>query len=107
MGKIPRKPKKRRSKKKTSHVSTIPPSDTNNEAYQRFLQANAIRKQIKDNIGDIFPEIPRFEISLSEWASTGIHKHGTCEVPRLQRVMEWQFHSDIRKYPEVWFRDIE
>jgi len=107
MGKVPKKPNKRRKKDKSSSVPVSSASNPNDEAYQRFLQANAIRKQIKDNVGDIFPDIPRFETSLSEWASTGISKHGTCEVPRLQRVMEWQFHSDIRKYPEVWFRDIE
>lgn len=109
MRKVPNKPNKRRSKKQenTPSVPVRSSVDSNDEAYQRFLQANAIRKQIKDNVGDIFSEIPRFELSLTDWVSTGIRKHGTCEVPRLQRVMEWLFHPDIRKYPEVWFRDLE
>jgi hypothetical protein len=106
MGKVPKKPNKRRSKKKVNS-SNLKPLSSSEDGYQRFLQANAIRKQIKDNLGDIFSEISPFEISLSEWTSKGIDKHGTCEVSRLGKIMEWKLHSDVNKYPEVWFRDIE
>jgi len=107
MGKVPKKPNKRRSKKKDTSSMTKPSNPPIDEGYQRFLQASALRKQIEDKLGDIFSEISPFERSLSEWASTGMNKHGTCEVPRLQKIMEWQFHSNINKYPEVWFRDLD
>lgn len=107
MGKVPKKPNKRRTKKKRSSSDTNASNSHSNDGYQRFLQASALRKQIQDKLGDIFSEISPFEISLSEWTTTGLNKNGTCEVSRLQKIMEWKFHSNINKYPEVWFRDLD
>lgn len=104
MGKVPNKPNKRRPKKK-GDSSILKPSNSTDDGYQRFLQANAIRKQIRDNLGDIFSEISPFERSLSAWTNVGMNKQGACEVPSLGKTMEWRFHLEIHKYPEVWFRD--
>lgn len=107
MGKVPKKPNKRRGRKKTKSQASIKPNVSSDHDYQRFLQASAIRTQIKNNLGDIFTEISPFEESLSNWASSGIECSGTCEIPRLQIMIKWRFHSEITKYPEVWLSDLE
>jgi hypothetical protein len=108
MGKVPKKPNKRKTKKPKAIPSAHRDLETsqNNIGFQRFLQANALRKQIKDNLGDIFSEISPFEDHLSKWASTGRDLQGSCEIPRLEKIMEWRLHSNISKYPEVWFKEL-
>lgn len=101
MGRVLKKPTKR--KEKTQRVNLRTDEEV---GFQRFLQANAIRKQIKDSVGDILNEIPLFEASLSRWTSTGKEMRSSCEIVRRGKQMEWAFHSDIRMYPEVWFRDL-
>ena len=102
---VPKKPNRRRHKKTKTQTNT-PNGMGQEDSYQRFLQASAIREQIRKNLGDIFDEIKMFDTSLSKWTATGKESQGKCEIPTLNKEMEWRLHSDIRKYPEVWFRDI-
>lgn len=104
---VPKKPNKRRKKKTTNPNKNTNPDLHVDLGYQRFLQANAIREQIRKNIGDIFDDLTQFESSLTLWTSTGKDAQGKCEIPRLQKEMEWRFHSNIMKYPEVWFRNYD
>lgn len=103
MGKVPKKPNKRRNTKKSSSTETQ--VNVGDIGYKRILQANAIREQIRKNLGDIFNEISSFELTLASWASTGKSAQGKCEIPSLEKELEWRLHSDILKYPEVWVRD--
>lgn len=101
------KKKQRNTKKNVGAAGTgTPPPRPNTDQYRfdRMFQAEAIRKQIQDNVGNIFHEIPDFEKDLREWVVTSEPKEGTCWVPMAGRTMEWKLHSDIRKYPQVWFR---
>lgn len=100
---VPKKPRKH-PKKKGNTGSTNVATEVEDLSYQRFLQANSILKQIKDNIGDILGTIPSFETSLSVWVKTGKDLRGSCEIESMDKYLHWAFHSDIRKYPEVWLR---
>jgi hypothetical protein len=106
MPKVPKKPNKRRKKTSAKQLPEPKSMTVQEIQYQRFIQATSIREQIKANVGDIFTDIPQFETHLSAWASTGRDLTGKCEIPRIGKEMEWRFHSDIKKYPEVWFREI-
>lgn len=102
---VPKKPNKRRSKK-TKHVMT-PEEKTRfiqSLRLRRQEQANAIRKQIQDNAGDILHELPLFTGTLDDWVQYGKMKQGTEYIASADRDIEWRFHDTISRVPEVWIR---
>lgn len=102
---VPKKPNKRRSNKVKSVANPSAEPSSTDIAYQRFIQAQSLRGQIKDKMGDVFEEIKEFDESLSLWTSTGKDLNGRCSIQSMGKVLEWAFHSDIKRYPELWLRE--
>jgi len=75
---------------------------TRREQADRMTQLLAIRKQITERIGNIYHEIPAFELDGSAWVRDGKAREGSKVLSVVPKRFVWKFHEDIRKYPEVF-----
>ena len=100
------KPNKRRKPAKISKE----PSERdvinmeNQKKLERVNQAVTIRQRIVEKAGDILHEISQFEKDMSTWVLSGEDISGSGRIASASRNIEWNFHSDITKFPEVWIR---
>lgn len=79
---------------------------TRREQAERMMQWLAIRKQITERIGNIYHEIPAFELDGTDWVRDGKAREGSKVLSVVPKCFEWRFHEDIHKYPEVFLRAI-
>jgi hypothetical protein len=101
-------PTNKKKSKKNVREPKKPPQKSQREMeelkLQRMNQAVALKVNIERNLGNVEKEFAILYEDLDKWILEGIEIKNSAFHPILEKNVEWAFHSDIKKYPEIWIR---